>query len=326
MSASPPVGVLLVNLGTPDAPTVPAVRRFLREFLLDPQVVDANRLLWWTILHLVILPRRPKHTAEKYRSIWTAEGSPLLVESRRQTRCVADALGEGFAVRLGMRIGNPSIVDALEEFRERGCNRVVLFPLYPQYSRTTTGSVERHLARLLRRRPVPFEILVVPPCFDDPAYLRAVAEAIGTRGEEGPYDHLVLSFHGLPERYIAEGDPYREQCETSAEGIARELGIAPEKWTLAYQSRFGREPWLRPATDELVVSLAPRNPRILVAVPGFAVEGLETLHEIGIELATEFRAAGGEELRLVPALNSTPSWIEAIVARVHATLDTPTRS
>jgi protoporphyrin/coproporphyrin ferrochelatase len=325
MRAPAPVGVLLVNLGTPDEPTVPAIRRYLREFLRDPCIVDTPPLLWWPILHLLILPRRPRQLVERYQSIWTPEGSPLLVASRAQERGLQDLLGEGFAVRLGMRIGEPSIASALEEFRRRGCRRVVLFPLYPQYCRATCGSVDRHLEILLRRRPVPFEIVRVPPFFEEEGYLSCVAARIRERAGERGFDHLVFSFHGLPERHVAAGDPYPRHCERSAEGIARALSLESTRWSIAYQSRFGRERWLRPSTAEVLASLAPHQPRVLVVCPGFVADCLETRYEIEVELARDFRGAGGEKLLVAPALNGAEEWIEVMAREVRRALGTRDR-
>ena len=324
MTARPPIGVVLVNLGTPDEPTPRAVRRYLREFLWDPCVVDANRVLWWLILHLVILPRRPRRSAELYRRVWTPEGSPLLVAGRRAAEGLKRALGPEFAVRLGMRIGNPGLAAALDELRALGCRRVVLVPLYPQYSGTTTGSVERHVAQLGRRRPFPFELVTVPPFPEDRGYLSCIADRVRETitGFEGA--HLVLSFHGIPVRYSEAGDPYAEHCRASAVGIAEELGLAADEWTMVFQSRFGREPWLEPYAQELVPALAKRHARVVVACPGFAADCLETIDEIGHELAAAFRAAGGEELRLVPGLNGDEDWVRVLATLVHDAMGTPT--
>ncbi|MEW6072643.1 MAG: ferrochelatase [Planctomycetota bacterium] len=323
MSEGVPIGVVPVNLGTPDAPTPAAVRRFLREFLRDPCVVEANRLLWWLILHLVILPRRPRRVAALYRSIWTKEGSPLLAGSRRLAAGLERELGATFAVRLGMRVGSPSLAAALSDCVRLGCRRVVVLPLYPQYSRSTTGSVERHLADLRRRHRYAFETIVVPPFFADDGYIGCVAAGIRRAAEVSGLEHVVFSFHGLPLRSSAAGDPYADQCRESAVRIAAALGLAEEDWTLVYQSRFGAGRWLEPQAIDRVPALARRHPRLVIAGPGFVIDCLETLHEIGVELRAAFRRAGGEELRLVPSLGGEESWIRALARLVRRQAGTP---
>jgi ferrochelatase len=311
------IGVLLAQLGTPDAPTPPALRRYLREFLSDPRVVERNRVLWWFILRLLVLPRRSRASAALYQRIWSREGSPLLVISRLQARALEDALGRHepsrFKVVLGMRYGSPSIAAAVHELRDWGADRVLLFPLYPQYAGATTGStcdeVFKHLSAL---RFVP-ALRVVPPYFDHPAYIDALAQSVGEAMTPRPPDKIVVSFHGLPQRFIDSGDPYASQCEATARWLAARCGWASGTHLMSYQSRAGRQPWLRPYTDETLISLAQTGVRhVLVICPGFVADCLETIDEIGHVALEQFRAAGGETLQLVAGLNDRPCWIEAM--------------
>ena len=302
--------MLLANVGTPDGPDPASVRAFLREFLSDPDVVPLPRFVWLPILHGIVLPFRSRSSAELYRKIWTREGSPLLVNSRRQQAGIGALLGDGFLVELGMRYGAPSIAAAIESLAGAGCERVVLVPLFPQESISTTGSVRAAVALASRR----MEIRTVPSFCEEPGYVRAVAERV--RSSEGSPGHHVFSFHGLPESSVARGDPYRGECERTARALARELALGDSDWTLAFQSRFGRR-WLRPFTDEVVRDLAREHPRVLVATPGFAADCLETLEEIGIRLRETFEAAGGSELIVVPALNDDSKWLEFLAARIR---------
>lgn len=313
MAAAPPRGLLLVNLGSPSAPTPAAVRAFLDEFLADPLVVDANPLGWWLLRKLVILPRRGRAVARLYGSIWTPEGSPLMVHGRRLQQAVAGELGAGWRVALAMRYGEPSLDGGLAELRRAGCRQIVLFPLFPQYSRSTTGSIERAADTALAALRDPPELTVAPPYFEEPAYIACLAASIREAAGEPP-PHLVLSFHGLPERFIAAGDPYQEHCERTARALAAELQLPHERWSLSYQSRFGRERWLGPATEELVPRLAAAHPRLAVACPGFAADCLETLEEVAGRLVESCRATAGREPVVVPCLNARPDWARAVAA------------
>jgi len=306
-------GVLLVNLGTPDAPTPAAVRRYLAEFLWDPRVVEQPRLLWWLVLHGVILRLRPRRSARAYARVWTEQGSPLLVHSQRLAAALAselDPAGERpLAVRLAMRYGKPSIAETLREMQSLGLRRLLVVPLYPQYSATTTASVVDAIgAELASWRHVP-ELRIVQDYWSDPAWLEAVAQSIRAR-RAGPGDdaHLLFSFHGIPQRYFRAGDPYYCQCQGSAREIAARLGLAPAQWSVAFQSRVGREPWLAPATDATLEAMPGRGiKRVRVVCPGFAVDCLETLEEIEIENRERFLHAGGEQFDYVPALNDSPA-------------------
>jgi ferrochelatase len=317
-------GVLYVNLGSPAAPTPAAVRAFLDEFLGDPLVVDVNPVLWWLVRKGIVLPLRGRKSAELYRRVWRAEGSPLTVLSRRFAAGLAAELGGDVPLALAMRYGAPSIADGLRELAERGCERIALFTAFPQGSRTTTGTVEREAARALARlaqhgRRAP-ELVVVPPYYADAGYVAALAASVrGALDGGAPPDHVVLSFHGLPERYVALGDPYRDHCEATACALVTELGLAPDAWTLAYQSRFGRERWLAPDVAEVVPALAPARKRVLVCAPSFTTDCLETLEELGLRLRESLEARGGE-LVLVPCLNDDAAWVAAAARIVRRTL------
>lgn len=301
--------VLLVNLGTPDAPTAPAVRRYLAEFLADRRVVGLPRWLWLPLLRLVVLPRRAPRVARKYASIWLPGGSPLAVHTRALAEAVAGRM-PGVRVAHAMRYGTPALGDALAALRADGCRRVLVLPLYPQYSTTTTESV----ADVLARAPGP-DVRMLRDYHLDARWVAAVADAIRAHWQaRGRGEHLVLSFHGIPQRIVDDGDPYANQCEASARAIAAALGLDDGDWTLAYQSRFGADRWLQPATADTLDALAARGVRrVDVACPGFAADCLETLEEIAMMLAEAFAARGGE-LRAIPCLNAAPAHADAIAA------------
>jgi ferrochelatase len=310
-----PTGVLLIQLGTPDAPTVPALRRYLRQFLSDPRVIEAPRLLWWLILNLRVLPTRPRQSAEKYRRIWDAQtGSPLLHYTRLQAEALQRALPE-MPVRFGMQIGRPAVADVVHEMIEAGLRRLIVLPMYPQYSATTTASAHDVLFHaLMRERRVP-TLRVVPPYYDHPLYIRAVLDVIRddiARLLWRP-DHYVLSFHGLPVKYVERGDPYPEHVRRTTELLLRGLNWPEGRWTQSFQSLFGKDLWLQPYTDETLRQLAGKGVRrVFVAMPGFTADCLETIDEIGYEAQEIFRHAGGKELHRCPCLNDHPSWIEAM--------------
>ncbi len=336
------IGFLLLNLGTPDAPTPAAVRRYLREFLSDPRVIDIHPVARKLLLELVILPLRPRKSAAAYAKVWGTEGSPLLTLSRELTAAVRAALGPEHLVELGMRYGRPSIPEALERLRQGGATRLVVAPLYPQYSSSATGSsLEAVFAELARHHVVP-PVSVLPAFHEDPGFLDAFA-AVGAPvlAREGP-DHVLFSFHGLPERHVkasdhsgrhclqsagccdaigpANRDCYRAQCHATARGLASRLGLAPGSWTICFQSRLGRTPWIKPYTDVVLDELAKAGKkRLCVLCPAFVADCLETLEEIGMRAREQFVAAGGESLTLVPSLNASPAWVDALVALLRRT-------
>lgn len=309
----PRTAVVLVNLGTPDAPTPGAVRRYLSEFLHDHRVVDLSRWLWCPLLHGVILPLRGRVVARKYASIWLDGpdgGSPLAVYTRRLAAAVQAALPD-LRVVDAMRYGRPSLAHVLEGLRDEGVGRVLVLPLYPQYSTSTTASVGDVLAR--PRLP---EARMVGDYHLDADWIEAVADGIrrARAGDAPGTRHLLFSFHGLPQRFVDRGDPYARQCEASARAIAAALGLPGEAWTLAYQSRFGREQWLQPATQDTLRALAARGVvDVDVVAPGFAVDCLETLEEVADMLARDFAARGGR-MRYIPCLNDSPEHVRVLAA------------
>lgn len=315
-------GILLTSLGTPDAPTAAAVRRYLAEFLWDSRVVELPRPLWWLILHGIILRFRPARSARKYRTIWTANGSPLLAITRQQATAVTAALAEScpgpVRVAVGMRYGNPSIASALVELQAAGVRRLLILPLYPQYSAATVASTFDAVAAELRTwRWLP-ELRFISHYHDDPGYLDALADAIRAARLETPAERLLFSFHGLPKRNLLAGDPYHCQCHQTARLVAERLGLQPEAWAVAFQSRFGRAEWLQPYASTLLAEWARTGvKRVAVVCPGFAADCLETLEEIAVENRQTFLDAGGERYRYLPALNAAPAHIAALTALIH---------
>jgi ferrochelatase len=331
-----PTGLLLINLGTPDEPTTPAVRRYLREFLSDPRVIDINAVGRALLLNLIILPTRPAKSAEAYRKVWDAErGSPLLAHSKDLADGVQAKLGESWRVQLAMRYGNPSIPAALDALRTVGVDRIVVLPLYPQYAASSTAtSVARVMELVISRWDTqPHDI--VPAFYADPGFLAAFAAVAEPAIAAAKPDHSLFSFHGLPERQIKTSDPtgspclasstccdsitaanqncYRAQCYATARSLASRLGITD--YTVCFQSRLGRTPWITPHTDVLLDELAKQGKkRLAVLCPAFVADCLETLEEIGMRAREQFKAAGGEELTLVPSLNATPAWVDAVCA------------
>ncbi len=305
------IGVLMVNLGTPESLSYTAVRRFLREFLSDRRVVETSRLIWLPLLYGVVLPFRPLTRVRNYRKIWMPEGSPLAVYSARLAEKTAGVLrtrlGSDVRVALGMSYGNPSIPSAIEALARQNATRLLVLPLYPQYCASTSGSVFDGATAALRRwRRLP-EMRFVADYHDDPGYLDALAASIEEHWRlRGGRSHLVLSYHGIPASYVRDGDPYQAQTEATTRAVVSRLGLADDQWTHCYQSRFGRVVWLQPYTVDVVKALAQRGVRTLTVVsPAFAVDCLETLEEIAIEYRALFLQSGGEDLSLVPALNDS---------------------
>ncbi len=328
------IGVVVGQLGTPAAPTPQALRPYLRQFLSDMRVIDYPPLLWQPLLRGIILRTRPRRSAKLYRRIWTAEGSPLLVYSRRQVDRLQARLGESFEVVLGMRYGQPSLTDAIRGLEARGVDRIVVLPMYPQYSSTTTASIYdgAYQAAAGRRCPLFHErkrrvptLRFVEPFYDHPGYIEAMRRHLIAQIEamDAPPDVTILTFHGIPNRYVQTGDPYRAQCEETARLLAAAMGWDDSQWRLSFQSRFGPERWLEPYTDDLIHQLAHKKVgRVLVFSPGFTTDCLETLDELGNEGRAAFIEAGGSErdFTLAPCLNANPDWIDVLagLARQNA--------
>ncbi len=311
------VGVLVVNLGTPDAPTAGALRRYLAEFLSDPRVVEIPRLAWWPILHGVILRVRPSKSARKYAAIWTPEGSPLAVWAAKQAKLLAGYLGQaGHAVhvRHAMRYGKPSIAEAMDALRADGVTRVLVVSMYPQYSAATTASVFDAVAKWgLQSRRLP-ELRFVQQYHDDPGYIDALARQVLSHWQaEGRGPMLVMSFHGLPERSLRLGDPYHCQCHKTARLLAQRLGLSKNEYRVTFQSRFGKARWLQPYTEPTLQQLARAGvERVDLICPGFVADCLETLEEIDQEARATFTEAGGRQFHYIACLNDRPEWIQAL--------------
>jgi ferrochelatase len=314
----PLTGILLVNLGTPDAPTAAAVRRYLAKFLSDPRVIEIPKLIWWLILHGIILRIRPKRVAHAYASIWLDGGSPLLVHSQAITdglrrRCEAE-FGGPVQVELAMRYGKPAMREMLHRMREQHVERLLILPLYPQYSATTTATVFDSLADELGRwRWLP-ELRMCMHYHDQPHYIKALAASIrDSFTHHGKPDKLVFSFHGLPERCLKAGDPYYCHCQKTARLVADALQLEANDWIVSFQSRFGRERWLQPYTSETLKNLAKDGIKhVQIVSPGFAADCLETLEELAIQNKEIFLLAGGEKFHYIPALNADPAHIDAL--------------
>jgi ferrochelatase len=311
-------GVLLINLGTPDAPTPEAIRPYLREFLSDRRVVDLPRWLWLPVLHGVILPLRPRKLAPLYARIWRADGSPLLAITRELRDALATALAPMPVVE-AMRYGQPGIAAALGQLRRQGVSRLVVLPLYPQYSATTTASAYDGVDAALRALGWQPEQRRIDDYHADTGYVAALAASVREHwAAHGRGECLLLSFHGIPQRYVERGDPYARQCAETARRLAAALQLRDDQWRIAYQSRVGKARWLEPYTEELVPRLAREGMRRLdVVCPGFAADCLETLDEVAIRYREAFVAAGGEALRYVPALNARPDHVAALAHVIH---------
>lgn len=311
-------GILVMNLGTPEAPTAKALRPYLRQFLSDRRVIELPRPLWWFILNGVILVLRPRQSAHKYATIWDKEGSPLMVNSQKQARLLEGYLHETvsspYAVELGMRYGSPSIASALGKLKAKNCNRILLFPLYPQYAASSSASaLDEAMRTLIRTRNMP-EIRTIRDYHDHPAYIHAVAESIRLYWQQhGKPEKLVMSFHGVPRRTYDLGDPYYDQCQTSGKLIAQALGLEEDQYMIAFQSRFGTAEWLQPYFAPSIQALGKQKlRRVDVVCPGFSSDCLETLEEIAMEGKSLFLEGGGGEYHYIPALNDNDTWIKAM--------------
>ncbi len=312
-------GILLTNLGTPDAPTAAAVRRYLAEFLSDPRVIELARPLWWLILHGFILRLRPRRSAEAYSKIWTDEGSPLLNIAKKQCALVAQSMQEStdgpLQVELAMRYGNPSLASALDKLRQANAQRLLVLPLYPQYSATTTASTFDAIADVLKTwRWLP-ELRMINHYHDHPAYISALVESIRDHwAEYGKPDKLLFSFHGLPKHYFLAGDPYYCECQKTARLVAEQLGLEQDLWSVSFQSRLGLQEWLKPYTDIQLKEWGKSAIKsVQIICPGFSADCLETLEEIKMQNKEFFIKAGGREFSYIPALNDQAMHINALV-------------
>lgn len=312
------VGILVANLGTPDAPDAKSLRRYLGQFLMDKRVVEIPRFIWCWILHCIILVVRPKKSAEKYAQVWTKEGSPLLVHAQKQTTLLRGFLGQKinspFAVELGMSYGNPSMASAIESLKAQHCNKILVFPLFPQYAASSTGAVFDAVWKvLLKMRNIP-AIRTIRHYHDHPAYIAAMANHIGAFWQiNGKPTKLVMSFHGVPKFHLMKGDPYHCECHKTARLIAEALGLNKDQYMVAFQSRFGKQEWLKPYLASTLEALGKaKTQRIDVVCPGFSADCLETLEEIAMEGKEIFTHAGGGEYHYIPALNENEAWIHAL--------------
>lgn len=321
-------GVLLLNLGTPAAPTARALRPYLKQFLSDPRVVEIPRLVWWPILHGLILPFRPARSAQKYASIWTPEGSPLLVHTQRMTALLRGLLGERgrreLVVDFAMRYGTPSVDDVIARLREAGVERLLVIPLYPQYAASAGGSAMDAVFRtLLQRRAVP-ALHSVRDFHDHPGYIAALAASVRRHWDRhGRPQTLVMSFHGVPRFTVDKGDPYQAQCLETGRLLAQALQLGEDDYRVTFQSRFGRAEWVKPYTAETLETLGRAGTRrVDVICPGFVADCLETLEEIAMEGKETFLTAGGGEFHYIPCLNQAADWIETLADIAEQHLDT----
>ncbi len=331
-SAQTPVGVLLVNLGTPDAPDAPSVRRYLAQFLSDPRVVEIPRTVWLPVLYGIILNVRPAKSAKAYQEIWEkgAADGPLKAITRAQAeklaaRVAAGAFGAGshVIVDFAMRYQNPSIESRLKALMDKGCARILVAPLYPQYAASTTATVFDEVARALRNMRHQPTLRFVPPYYDDPAYITALGDSVraGLRGLDFEPEVILASFHGLPQLQIDKGDPYRRHCEATLALLRQELDMGEDKLRMSFQSRFGPAKWLQPYTSETVAELAKQGvKRLAIVAPGFSADCLETIEELGSEIRDEFLHAGGEKFARLPCLNDSGDGICVIEALVRREL------
>jgi ferrochelatase len=318
------IGVVLVNLGTPDDKTSSAVRRYLDEFLSDPRVVEFPRIPWWLIMNLFILRFRPPRVAKAYASVWQEGGSPLLVHSKNQAAALQKELDkhfpERFHVALAMRYGNPAIADVLEELRQQHCRHLLVIPMFPQYSATTTASIFDEVTRVMQSWRMLPQLRMPLHYHDHPEYIEALAASVENSWKKHARGELLLmSFHGLPQRYLHAGDPYFCECMKTARLLADRLGLEDKQWRAVFQSRFGREPWLQPYLDKTLEKLPAEGVRSVdVICPGFAADCLETLEEVAEENRTLFLEAGGEQFRYIPALNDHPDQVSLLAGIVES--------
>lgn len=320
------IGVLITNLGTPDAPTKPALKRYLREFLSDPRVVEAPRWLWWLVLNMVILNIRPARSAHAYQTVWTLRGSPLMFHTEDQAQGLRQVLaqewGDNLVLDFAMRYGNPSIDTVVNRMLDQGVRKLLVVPLYPQYCASTTASTFDALSQCLRQRRWMPEVRFVSHYHDDDGYIKALAESIQAHWQtHGRAERLLFSYHGIPQRYLDNGDPYHCQCLKTSRLVAEQLGLEKNQYLTAFQSRFGREEWLKPYTDETLKALPSEGVKsVQVVCPGFSADCLETIEEIGVENRDYFLEAGGESYQYIAALNAEPGHIQALSTLIRKNL------
>ncbi len=317
------VGILLANLGTPDAPTAAALRPYLKQFLSDTRVVEIPRVIWWFILNCIILVIRPKKSAEKYAQVWLPEGSPLMVHAQKQTQLLrgflAQKINSPHVVELGMSYGNPSMKSAIEKLKAQHCDRILVFPLFPQYAASSSSAVFDAVWKvLLKMRNVP-AVRTIRNYHDHPAYIAALAASVqehwrlNNKPNFGGGEKLVMSFHGVPKVHLTSGDPYHCQCHKTARLLAEKLGLSKDNYVVAFQSRFGKQEWLKPYLASTLADLGKaKTARIDVICPGFSSDCLETLEEIAMEGKEIFTHAGGGDYNYIPALNENDAWIHAM--------------
>lgn len=336
MTAPERVGIVLINTGSPDAPEIPETRAYLRQFLSDPRVIDLSPLGRWLLLNFVILPFRPKNSAEAYKTIWTGRGSPLIFHSRDFAEALGTYLPDAL-IEIGMAYGKPSVPTAMDAVLERGATRILLVPMFPQYASATVGSVLELAYTYAASKPNVPPVAVLPPFYKEPEFLNAWAAVAAPELDAFKPDHIIMSYHGLPVRQIYKSDPtgqhclkrencceqyfnhnpmcYRAHCLATTKGIVERLDLRPDDYTLAFQSKLGRTPWLEPATDQTVVALAQRGvKRLAVLSPAFVADCIETIEEIGVQAKESFEQHGGEAFLLVPSLNEHPAWVEGFAA------------
>jgi ferrochelatase len=316
------VGVLLVNLGTPEATSYWPMRRYLKEFLSDPRVIEVNRVLWWCILNLIILSFRPTKSGHAYEQIWNKEKneSPLKTITRAQAEGVAKALGDDVVVDWAMNYGKPPIAERLQALKDEGCDRILVFPLYPQYSAATTASVMDKLGKAMEKIRWQPAIRVVPPYFAETAYVDAIADSLKDylKNLSWKPDRILMAFHGLPREYLDKGDPYHCQCQKTARLVRNKLGLSPDYLNVVFQSRFGRAEWLKPYAQDTVEELPKQGVKnLLIISPGFASDCVETLEELSIGLKETFEEEGGENFSVVPCLNASPTSLKMLKSVVR---------
>ena len=311
-------GILLINLGTPDAPTTPSVRTYLKEFLSDPRVVEIPKAIWWVILNGIILNTRPKKSAEKYASIWLPDGSPLRVHTEKQTTLLQGYLGQHtkapFVVDFAMRYGNPSIASVLHKLKEQNCQRILVVPMYPQYAASSTATAFDIVFDELRQMRNTPALRTIKNFHDYPGYIKALANNINEYWmKNGRPEKLVMSFHGLPQFSLDKGDPYHCECQKTGRLLAQELGLKPEQYFVSFQSRFGKAEWIKPYTTATLQELGKQKTRrVDICCPGFVADCLETLEEIAMEGKEDFQHAGGGEYHYIPCLNERNDWMHAL--------------